>query len=273
MTPTSSALAVDAPCITDRERHAIERANRTGRHPIVFIREFWPPPSSWDRWARLFEDGGYAALTVAWPNDPETIGEPNANPQMFARKSVGIVATRLGEIISHLTIKPAVIGHSLGGVLAQMLAGRGLSRATVAIDPAPLHNGRSHRFQALRAAVPTLHALVNRKNVVPLTYDRFRIAFANAVTEQEANELFNTNGWTEATVATDSANRGPMLIIAAGLDPAVPRAVASASFKRQKRNGGITEMIEIQSRGHSLMIDHAWRQVADLALRFIRRFA
>ena len=290
MTTTPSALAVDSPFITDFERHEIERANKTGRQPVVFVHGLWLLPSSWDRWTKVFEEAGYVALTPGWPDDPATVEEAHAHPQAFAHKSVGDIATHFGDIIAGLTMKPAVIGHSFGGLLAQILAGRGLSRATVAIDPAPFRGVLPLPFSTVKSGFPVLHNPANRDRAVPLTYDQFRYAFANALTEQEANELYdkfavpgsgkplfqsasaNLNPWTEAKVDTDAAGRGPLLFISGEVDHTVPWAVTNASFKRQKRNGGITEIIEMQGRGHSLTIDHGWREVADTALNFIRRF-
>ena len=118
-------------------REAVERVNATGKTPVVFIHGLWLLPSSWDRWAEVFEQAGYAAITPGWPDDPETVDEANAHPEVFANKSVGDVADHLDTVIHGLNIKPAVIGHSFGGLLAQIIAGRGLSAATVAIDPAP----------------------------------------------------------------------------------------------------------------------------------------
>lgn len=137
MTVTPSRVTFDSPFITAFERNEIERANLTGRQPVVFVHGLWLLPSSWERWSLLFEEAGYVALTPGWPDDPATVDEAKAHPQAFAHKSVEDVATHFGDIITGLTTKPAVIGHSFGGLLAQILAGRGLSRATVAIDPAP----------------------------------------------------------------------------------------------------------------------------------------
>src|SRR5687768_14794848 len=123
--------------VTEHEAQEVERANATGLQPVVFVHGLWLLPSSWDRWAKVFEEAGYTALTPGWPDDPDTVAEANANPDVFAHKTVGQVADHFDEIIRGLAKKPAIIGHSFGGLLAQILAGRGLASATVAIDPAP----------------------------------------------------------------------------------------------------------------------------------------
>src|SRR5215470_7531875 len=123
--------------ITEHERGQVERANASGLTPVMFVHGLFLLPSSWDRWADLFETAGYSALTPGWPDDPDTVAEANANPEVLAGKSVGQVADYLQHILGGLQRKPAIVGHSFGGLLAQILAGRGLSSATVAIDPAP----------------------------------------------------------------------------------------------------------------------------------------
>src|SRR3954465_11486052 len=182
--------ATPAAVITDHESEQIDRANASGLTPVVFIHGLWLLPSSWDRWATVFEEAGLTALTPGWPDDPETVEEANAHPEVFAGKSVGDVADHYDAIIRRLERKPAVIGHSFGGLLAQIIAGRGLSLATVAIDPAPFRGVLPLPLSALRSSFPVLGNPANRHRAVPLTYEQFRFAFANAVSEEEAKQLY-----------------------------------------------------------------------------------
>src|SRR3954453_10266662 len=156
--------------VTEHEASEIEQANATGRVPAVFVHGLWLLPSSWDRWAAVFDEAGYAALAPGWPDDPDTVAEANANPEVFANKTVGDVADHFAEVIGKLDRKPIVIGHSFGGLLAQILAGRGLSAATVAIDPAPFRGVLPLPVSALRSASPVLTNPANRHRAVPLTY-------------------------------------------------------------------------------------------------------
>src|ERR1700736_1601924 len=112
--------------MTEHETQQIEQANGNGGAPVVFIHGLWLLPTSWERWAKLFEEAGYAVLPPGWPDDPETVQEANANPDVFARKTIGQVADHFVEVIGELKTKPAVIGHSLGGLLTEIIAGRGL---------------------------------------------------------------------------------------------------------------------------------------------------
>ena len=279
-----------APTITDHEGAEIGRANASERTPVVFVHGLWLLPSSWDRWAAVFEEAGYTALTPGWPDDPETVEEANANPEVFAHKSVGQVADHFERIVRGLDRKPAIVGHSFGGLLTQILAGRGLAAVSAAIDPAPFRGVLPLPISALKSAFPVLGNPANRNRAVPLTYDQFRYGFANAVSEEEAKELYETyavpasgtplfqaatanlNPWTEAKVDSRNPARGPLLIVSGGLDHTVPWAIANASYKRQARNEGVTEIVEMPGRGHALTIDSGWRAVADTALAFVQRF-
>ena len=178
--------------VTDHDEAQIERANGSGLRPAVFIHGLWLLPSSWDRWVEVFEGAGLSAMTLGWPDDPETVAEAKEHPEAFAHKTVGQVADHLEGLIGKLDKKPAVIGHSFGGLLAQILAGRGRSKATVAIDPAPFRGVLPLPVSALRSAAPVLGNPANRNRAVPLTYEQFRFGFANAVSEGEARELYDT---------------------------------------------------------------------------------
>ena len=277
--------------ISPAERAQIQRANVSGLHPVVFVHGLWLLPSSWQRWAEAFEEAGYIALTPDWPDDPATVAEANANPAVMANKTVGQVADHFSAVVSQLERKPAVIGHSFGGLLAQILAGRGQSAVTVAIDPAPFRGVLPLPFSALKAAWPVLGNPGNRSRAVPLTYEQFRYAFANAVSEDEARQLYDTyavpaagaplfqaatanlNPWTEAQVDTVNHARGPLLIVSGEKDHTVPWSIANASYKQQQGNPGHTQIVEMAGRGPSLIIDTGWREVADTALAFVRRFA
>jgi non-heme chloroperoxidase len=277
--------------ITEHEAAQVERANASGKTPVVFIHGLWLLPSSWDRWRDVFEDAGYIATAPGWPDDPQTVADAKAHPEVFAGKGVGQVADHMEGFIRKLKKKPAVIGHSFGGLLTQIIAGRGLAVASVAIDPAPFRGVLPLPISALRSARPVLGNPANFNRAVPLTFEQFRYGFANAVSEAEAKDLYNTfavpapgeplfqaavanlNPWSEAKVDTKNPERGPLLLISGEKDNTVPWSIVNASYKLQKRNSGVTEVTRIPGRGHALVIDGGWRDVADTSLAFVRRFA
>lgn len=288
--PFRRKVAAMAATTLAHDEQQIEQANATGLTPAVFIHGLWLLPSSWDRWAEVFAQAGYTPVSPGWPDDPETVDEANAHPEVFAGKTVGQVADHLGGLIGKLDKKPVVIGHSFGGLLTQIIAGRGLSAASVAIDPAPFRGVLPLPVSALKSASPVLGNPANRSRAVPLTYEQFRYAFANAVSEDEAKELYTTyavpaagiplfqaatatfNPWTQVKVNSKNPERGPLLIISGEKDHTVPWAIANASYKKQKRNESVTEIVEIPGRGHALTIDAGWREVCDTALAFVKRF-
>jgi pimeloyl-ACP methyl ester carboxylesterase len=277
--------------ISGRESEQIEKANASGNTPIVLIHGLWVLPSSWNNWVEYFEQEGYAGLTPDWPDDPETVEEARANPDVLAKKTLKQVADHTAEVIDKLERKPAVMGHSTGGLLAQIIAGRGLSAATVAIDPGPFRGVLPLPVSTLKVSAPILRNPRNRGRAITLTFDQFKYGWTNAIDdEDEARRLYDTyhvaapavalmqmananvNPWTEAKVDTKNPDRGPLLIIDGEKDHTVPLAIAKASYKRQGRNPGVTEIATIPNRGHSLTIDNGWREVAQTALDFVKRF-
>jgi pimeloyl-ACP methyl ester carboxylesterase len=277
--------------ISERENGEIEAANASGKTPVVFIHGLWLLPSSWDRWVRLFSEAGYAPLTPDWPDDPETVGQARTNPNVLAKKTLKQVAEHTTKIINALDNKPVVMGHSTGGLLAQMLAGRGLSAATVAIDPGVFRGVLPLPAPTLKVAGPFLVNPLTRGRAITLTFDQFKYGWANALDEKEAKELYdrfhvagsgislmqmgfaNINPWTEAKVTTKNPDRGPLLIIEGEKDHTVALAIANAAYRRQRRNPGVTEFVKVPNRGHALTIDHGWQEVAQIALDFVKRFA
>ena len=283
--------ATTEPTITQHEAGQVERANASKATPVVFVHGLWLLPSSWDKWVTLFEEAGYVGLTPGWPDDPETVEEARANPDVLAKKTLKQIADHTTEIINALDKKPAVVGHSTGGLLAQMLAGRGLSAATVAIDPGVFRGVLPLPASVLRAVGPFLVNPVTRGRAITLTFDQFKYSWANALDEKEAKDLYDTfhvagsgislaqmgnanlNPWTEAKVNTKNPDRGPLLIIDGEKDHTVPWAIANGAYKRQRRNPGVTEIVKMPGRGHALTIDARWREVAETSLEFVRRFA
>jgi len=273
--------------LTAHEQQEIDRANASGLPPVVFVHGLWLLSSSWDRWRTLFEAQGYTTLAPGWPDDPETVEEANNDPAVFAHKRIKQVTQHYVDAIQRLTVKPAVIGHSFGGLIAQMVAGEGVAAVTVAIDAAPFRGVLPLPRSALKSASAVISNPINYNRAVPLTFEQFRFAFANAVDEDEAHELYETfavpgsgvplfqaatanlNPWTEAQVDTENPTRGPLLLISGAKDNTVPWAISHAAFQRQEKNPGVTEIREIPDRGHSLTIDHGWQEVAEVALAFI----
>jgi pimeloyl-ACP methyl ester carboxylesterase len=279
------------PSLTSTEQQEIDRANASGAQPVVFVHGLWLLSNSWENWRTFLEAQGYTTLAPGWPDDPETTQEANQEPDLLAHKRLKQVTDHYVSAISQLQRKPAVIGHSFGGLIAEQLADRGVTAVTVAISPAAFRGILVLPLSQLKAASPILKNPFNAGKAVPLTFEQFQYAFANELDEAEARQLYdayavpapgtplfqgalaNFNPWTEDTVDTGNPNRGPLLIIAGEKDHTVPAAVSEAAYKRQQKNPGVTQYREMPGRGHSLAMDHGWQEVAEVALAFVTEYA
>jgi non-heme chloroperoxidase len=273
---------------TDHEKQEIDRANESGLRPVVFVHGLWLLSSSWDRWRALFEEQGYTTIAPGWPDDPETVAEAKADAEVFAKKMIGQVTDHYLAAIGQLSVDPAVVGHSFGGLIAQRIAGEGVAAVTVAIDAAPFRGVLPLPASSLKTAAPVLAHPGSVGKSITLTFEQFRFGWANALPEEEARELYETyhvpsarnplfqaatanlNPFTEAKVDTKNHERGPLLLISGDDDNTVPTAIMRAMFGIQEKNPAVTQLVTVPGRGHSLTIDHGWREVADIALGFIR---
>ena len=273
--------------ITADEQTEIDHANASASTPIVFVHGLWLLPSSWRGWRDAAESQGFVTLAPGWPGDPETVAEARAHPDTLAGTGVGEVTDHYAAVIGSLDREPVVIGHSFGGLSTQKLAGQGLALASVAIDPAPFRGVLPLPVSALRSSSAVLANPANRRRSVMLSEKQFRYAFGNAVSQDESRALYqryavpgagrplfqaataNLHPGTEASVNTAHPERGPLLIISGEKDHTVPWAIANASYKRQAHNPHPTAITEISGRGHSLVIDRGWPEVADSAFGFL----
>ena len=274
--------------LTAREESEVAVANEADAQPVVFVHGMWMLAGSWDRWRQRFEERGYRTVAVDWPDDPPDREAALARPEAFAGKTVAQVADHVAAVMQRLTRrKPVVIGHSFGGLMAQIVAGRALAAGAVAIDPAPFRGVLPLPLSTLKASFPVLGNPLNRSKAVMLTLEQFTYGFANAVPADEARQLYETycvpapgrplfqaalanlNWRTECRVDTARTDRGPLLIVAGQRDHIVPPKVAKAAQQRYKAVPA--ELVEIPDRGHSLCIDSGWEEVADTALAFLER--
>ncbi|TIC83554.1 alpha/beta hydrolase [Nocardioides sp. GY 10113] len=281
---------MSATAVTAREAAEVAAANDSGRPPVVFVHGLWLLAGSWDRWRTRFEEEGYAAVAVDWPGDQPDVAAALAQPDALAGLSVVDIADHVAEVLAGLDRRAVVIGHSFGGLLAQMVAGRGLAAGSVSIDPAPSQGVLPLPISTLKASFPVLGNPLNFKKTVTLTFEQFRYGFANAVGEAEARALYeefhvpaparplfeaasaNVNPWAVTKVDVESPDRGPMLVVTGERDHIVPFALGNAAYQRQKKNAHhVTELVEIPGAGHSLVIDSHWGEVADVALEFLAR--
>ncbi len=249
------------------------------RNTIVFIHGLWIHSNAWQPWMDFFRQKGYDTINPGWPGDSQTVAESRANPEPIGNHGVQEVADSYASVIGGLPSKPIVIGHSFGGLLAQILLGRNIACAGVALDPAPIKGVWQLPVTALKASFPVLSNPANVKRSVSLTFDQFQYGFANAVSEQEAKALFDkwvipapgkplfqaaTATFTghETQVDTDNENRGPLLITGGDKDHIAPPVLGEASAKKYNKKV-TTDFHLFKDKGHSLTIDSGWKEVAE----------
>ena len=255
--------------------------------PVVFVHGLWLHASSWGSWADLFTESGYEPLTPGWPGEADTPEESRDNPGQVAGKGIDEVVEHYARVIGRLEARPVLVGHSFGGLIVQRLLARDLAAAAVAIDPAPIKGVLYLPPPALRVASIALRRPANRNGAVSLTAEQFRYGFGNALPEQESAELYqrwaipspgrplfeaataNFVPRSPAKVDTGNKTRGPLLITAGGRDHAVPAAVSRATRRLYHKSPAVTDLREFPDRGHSLVIDHSWREVAQTALDWL----
>ena len=265
------------------EGHAMTSA---GSH-VVFIHGLWLHATSWTPWKELFQTAGYTPLAPGWPGEPDTVEEARSHPDQVAGKGIDDVVGHYAQIIRGLDTQPIVIGHSFGGLIAQRLLGEDLAAAAVAIDAAPIKGVIYLPPSALRVASIALRKPANRNSAVALTPEQFRYGFANALPAREATELYkrwtipspgkplfedaaaNLSARSPAKVNTGNKTRGPLLLIAGGHDHTVPAAITRSTRKLYHKSPAVTDLREFNDRGHSLTIDHGWREIAEETLSWL----
>ena len=256
--------------------------------PVVFVHGLWLHASSWGPWAEVFRESGYEPLAPGWPGDADTPEATRDNPGQVAGTGIDDVVGHYARIIAGLDARPVVVGHSFGGLIAQRLLGQDLAAAAVAIDPAPIKGVLFLPPSALRVASIALRRPAARNEAVSLSAEQFRYGFGNALPGQESTELYqrwaipspgrplfeaavaNFVPRSPAKVSTGNKTRGPLLITAGGRDHTVPAAISHATRRLYHKSPAVTDLREFPDRGHSLTIDHGWREVAQTVLDWLK---
>ncbi|MEU2739340.1 alpha/beta fold hydrolase [Streptomyces sp. NPDC007095] len=257
------------------------------RTPLVLIHGLWLHAGSWQPWIDLAQEHGYAPLAPGWPGEAGTVAEARRHPEAVAGLGIDDVTEHYAGIVRSLDRPPVLIGHSFGGLIAQKLLGAGFGRAAVAIDPAQIKGVKALPPAQLRAGFPVLGNPANRRRAVSLTAAQFRYGFGNALEETESDDLYerltipspgrplfeaafaNFARRSPASVATGNADRGPLLLISGQADHTVPDVVTRSAYKLYGDSSAVTELKQFPDRGHSLVVDHGWRTVAEYALRWL----
>lgn len=257
------------------------------RTPVLFVHGLWLHAESWQPWVELFARHGFDAIAPGWPNEPATVAEAREHPELVANLGIDAVTEHFAAIAAALPEPPIVIGHSFGGLIAQKLLDLGYARAAVAIDPAQIKGVKALPWAQLRSGSPVLGNPANKKRAVSLTAKQFRYGFGNAVEAAESAWLFdrytipspgrplfeaasaNFHRNSPAKVNTANSARGPLLMISGQQDHTVPDVVTRSAYKLYGDSTAVTDLKQFADRGHSLVIDSGWREVADNVLGWL----
>jgi non-heme chloroperoxidase len=257
--------------------------------PVVFIHGLWIHSAAWQPWINLYRSAGYDPTAPGWPGDSDTVELTRKNAAAVAGKGLDDITNGYLDVIRDLPAKPIVIGHSFGGLIAQKLLSGGVAAAAIAIDPGQIKGVKPLPFAQIRSGLPVLSRPGNSKRAVALTRKQFRYGFGNALSASESSDLFdrwaipgpgkplfeasaaNFKKSSPAAVDTRRRDRGPLLIIAGGEDHTVPEVVAHAAYNLYSGSGAVTDYHVFADRGHSLVLDHGWREVGDLTLSWLAR--
>jgi pimeloyl-ACP methyl ester carboxylesterase len=256
---------------------------------IVFIHGAWLASNSWEHFAGFFAERGYATLSPEWPRKQGDVASLRAGSDALAGLGVEEIVDHYAAIIEALDEAPILVGHSFGGLIAQILLGRGLGRAAVAMDPAAPKGIARVPLSSLRAAAPAIAHPSKRHGVVDLDFEQFNFAFTNTwdladaraafdrYAVPETGRIFFEDGLANFTlhgpteVDFDREDRGPLLITVGEHDHTVPPAVAKANFRKYRNVEATSEFVEFPGRSHLLVAGNGWEEVAQYVADWLDR--
>lgn len=255
--------------------------------PVLLIHGLWIHSAAWGPWLEAFSRVGYDPHAPGWTGDGDSPAATRFHPERLAGAGVAELTAGYARYIEGLPSRPIVVGHCFGGLIAQKLLGSGHASAAVAISPAPIKGAAKLPLARVRSALPVLSRPGNKTGAVALTARQFRYGFGNALSKAESRQLFDAyaipgpgrtvfeltaakkDPGSPTAVDTWSGGRGPLLIIGAGKDHTVPEVVSRQAYGLYGGSGAVTDYHTFDGRGHSLVFDSGWEDVAAHALRWV----
>ena len=257
--------------------------------PVVFMHGLWLHATGWADWIEMFRSAGYDPIAPGYPGDGASVQETRSHPERLAGLGIDDLTAAYTKAIAALPAKPIVVGHSLGGLIAQKLLAQGTAAAAIAVNPGQIKGVLRIPLVQLRSGSAALSRPGNRRRAISLNAKQFRFGFGNALSAAESQDLFER--WTipgpgrpafevatsnllrtsPAAVDTRLDDRGPLLFIAGGADHIVPPAVVKAACNLYAGSRATTDYHEFPGRGHSMVLDHGWRDVAEYSLSWLNR--
>jgi pimeloyl-ACP methyl ester carboxylesterase len=253
---------------------------------IVLIHGLWMTPRSWETWVPYYEDKGYRVITPTYPGFEVEVEALRADPTPIATATVPATVAHIAQEITELDRPPIIMGHSFGGTLTQILLDHGCGAAGVVIDSAPTEGVRVNPPSQIKSLFPILKNPANRHKAVGFTPKEFHYAFANTLTEEESQKVYDRYhipapgnwvwayglianfkpGHQETWVNYRNDARAPLLFIAGGEDHIMPASVNRSNAKHYKSKSTITDVHEFPGRSHWTCGEPGWEEIADYAL-------
>jgi pimeloyl-ACP methyl ester carboxylesterase len=157
---------------------------------IVLVHGFWVTPRSWEKWIERYEGKGYRVLAPAYPGFEVEVETLREDPSPIEALTVPAIIEHIGGIIEGLQNPPIIMGHSAGGLLTQILLDHGYGAAGIAIDSVPAEGIRVVPVSQIRSLFPFLKNPANRHKAVGFTPEQFHYGFANTLSREESDEVY-----------------------------------------------------------------------------------
>lgn len=259
---------------------------------ILLIHGLWLTPRVWDNFTGYFEERGYRVAVPGWPGiGDRTVEAVRKDPEELAQLRISTLVDFYAESISSMEEPPALIGHSMGGLIVQLLLDRGLGSAGVAIDSAAPARVLSFPISTMKAVSPALANPGNRHRAVGLTPKQFHYAFTNSMSPEASDEYYerycipapgrivfqNALGHmiprAESRVNMRNSSRAPLLFVAGGADHTIPPQTNKANYRKQRKSAAGTEFMEFPGRNHLLLVQDGWDEIAESIEKWLEREA
>jgi pimeloyl-ACP methyl ester carboxylesterase len=260
-----------------------EQPNMDSKRNVVLIHGLFLNHDSWDGWIERYKRRGVEATALPWPGLEGSVAELRTNPEPLTQLDIKKVLEHLMGIIKKCEEPPIIIGHSFGGLFAQLLAYHDLGAAIVGVDSTAPAGVLELPFSTLKASAPVLANPLNLGKATMLTPEQFHYAFTNTVSEDESKRLYDRyaipcanrvlfegafeNFAPHSPARIDvKASRPPVLLIAGGADHLVTPSYTRSNFELIAKADAITAHKEFQGRPHFTGAVQGWEEVADYAL-------
>ena len=249
---------------------------------IVFIHGMFMTPLCWENWVDYYQSKGYRCLAPAWPgrDKPVEIQRKDHPDSALGRLKLLDVVERMEKSIKGLEAKPIIIGHSMGGLVVQLLLQRGLAVAGVAIDPAPPQGVFTAAWSFVKSNFPAINPFVPVTRPVAMPFEHFQYAFVNTLPLAEQRAAYDryvvpesrgvpTQSLTSVARIDFKKPHAPLLITAGEKDHIIPASLNRTNYHKYQNAESVTDFKEFPGRDHFVIGERGWQEVADFVLAWL----